>query len=343
VSRPTARVLALLEVLQSNARTRTVAELADRLGVDERTVRRYVAHLVDLDIPVQSVRGRYGGIRLAPGWRMPPLMLTDEEALAVLLGLVAGRRSGVVAASAGVVDSAVAKLRRVMPVALVDRLDALLTTADTPAPDPAGGAAQTGVLLILAQAARERRPAAITYSAASVSPTGRPTRRTVHPYGLVARSGHWYLSAAEATSGELRTFRVDRIAAVEVLAGSVDVPQGFDPDDHVTSALAQVPWRYDVSVRVLSTPEQAAALFPPGLVTVEDAPGGEGWVRVRLRAERLDWVPTLLAGLPVPFTVEAPEALRDLVRAVAERLTAAAGPRSDSASPVPPRATGPPA
>lgn len=81
----------MLEILQRGG-TRTVAELAERLDVDERTVRRYVDHLLDLDIPVRSVRGRHGGYRLSPGYRMPPLMLTDEEALAVLLGLVAGRR-----------------------------------------------------------------------------------------------------------------------------------------------------------------------------------------------------------------------------------------------------------
>ncbi|MER6900845.1 HTH domain-containing protein, partial [Amycolatopsis sp. NPDC000740] len=98
MTRPIARVLALLEILQGGG-TRTVAELAGRLDVDERTVRRYVEHLLDLDIPVRSVRGRYGGYRLAQGYRMPPLMLTDEEALAVLLGLVAGRRAGLVTTS----------------------------------------------------------------------------------------------------------------------------------------------------------------------------------------------------------------------------------------------------
>ena len=82
MARPAARVLTLLELLQSGG-VRTVAELADRLGVDGRTVRRYVDHLLDLDVPVESVRGRYGGYRLAPGYRMPPLMLSDEEALAV--------------------------------------------------------------------------------------------------------------------------------------------------------------------------------------------------------------------------------------------------------------------
>ena len=92
MAKPLARVLALLDILQTGG-TRTLHELSDRLGVDERTVRRYVGHLLDLDVPVESVRGRYGGYRLAPGYRMPPLMLTDDEAVAVLLGLVGTRRA----------------------------------------------------------------------------------------------------------------------------------------------------------------------------------------------------------------------------------------------------------
>src|SRR5690349_22105879 len=127
--RPTGRVLTLLELLQSGG-TRTVAELADRLGVDGRTVRRYVDQLIDLDVPVESVRGRYGGYRLAPGYRLPPLMLSDDEALAVLLGLVAGRRTGLMTdrtdSGAGTAsETAAAKIRRVLPQRLAGRLDAV--------------------------------------------------------------------------------------------------------------------------------------------------------------------------------------------------------------------------
>src|ERR1700685_3850001 len=111
MARPAARVLTLLELLQSGG-VRTVAELADRLGVEGRTVRRYVDHLLALDVPVASVRGRYGGYRLAPGYRMPPLMLSDEEALAVLLGLVAGRRAGLMTAAGTASETAAAKMRR---------------------------------------------------------------------------------------------------------------------------------------------------------------------------------------------------------------------------------------
>src|SRR6202034_3036914 len=117
MARPTARVLSLLELLQWSG-IRTLPELADRLGVDGRTVRRYVDHLIDLDVPVESVRGRYGGYRLASGYRMPPLMLSDDEALAVLLGLVAGRRAGLLTAAGAASETAAAKIRRGPPEAL---------------------------------------------------------------------------------------------------------------------------------------------------------------------------------------------------------------------------------
>ena len=143
MARPTARVLSLLELLQSGG-VRTVAELAGRLGVDERTIRRYADHLLDLDVPVESVRGRYGGYRLAPGYRMPPLMLSDDEALAVMLGLIAGRRIGLVTATGTASETAAAKIRRVLPGRLARRLDAVLgslaftaSPGQTPAPDGA--------------------------------------------------------------------------------------------------------------------------------------------------------------------------------------------------------------
>lgn len=312
--RPTARVLALLEILQSGG-TRTVADLAERLGVDERTVRRYVEHLVDLDVPVRSVRGRYGGYHLAPGYRMPPLMLTDEEALAVLLGLVAGRRAGLVTTSVAAVESAAAKLRRVLPEALGRRLDALLATADFTAPArSAATSPETRVLLALAEAVRHRRPVAITYTAWN----GRRSERTVHPYGIVVHSGRWYATGADSDSGDVRTFRLDRIETATELPGSFEVPPGFDAADRVLSGLADVPWRHEVSLRVRGTVDQVRSRLPAGSATVRELP--DGWVRLRLRAERLEWVPSVLAWLNLPFVIEAPEELRGHVHDLAERL-----------------------
>src|SRR5579863_4804312 len=157
MARPTARVLSLLELLQSGG-VRTVAELAERLEVDQRTVRRYVDHLIDLDVPVESVRGRYGGYRLAPGYRMPPLMLTDEEALAVLLGLIGTRRATLQPDTAVAVESAAAKVRRVLPRALAGRLDALVAATWFADEGNTAATPETGVLLTVAQAAVRRRP-----------------------------------------------------------------------------------------------------------------------------------------------------------------------------------------
>ena len=180
MARPTARVLSLLELLQSGG-VRTVAELAGRLGVDERTVRRYVDHLLDLDVPVESVRGRYGGYRLASGYRMPPLMLSDDEALAVLLGLVAGRRTGLVTTTGTASETAAAKIRRVLPERLARRLDAVLGSLAFTAPPGQAPAPDTGVLLSIADAVRHHRPVSIRYTAAR-----RPAQRA-HPAPVRAR------------------------------------------------------------------------------------------------------------------------------------------------------------
>lgn len=317
MTRPLARVLALLELVQSGG-TRTVADLAARLGVDERTVRRYVVHLTDLDIPVRSVRGRYGGYRLAPGYRMPPLMLSDEEALAVLLGLTAGRRAGLVTTSVAAAESAAAKLRRVLPEALGRRLDALLDAAEfTTAPRPVI-APDAGALLLLAEAARARRPVTFGYTGSD----GRRTERTLHPYGMVAHSGRWYVTGEDQARAGTRTFRLDRISDPQVLTGTFDVPADFDPAATVLSALARAPYRYEVSLRVEGGAGEVRDRFPAGLAVVDEITGG--WARVRLRVERLEWVPGVLAALDRPFVVEQPDALRDLVRALAERLAAAA-------------------
>ena len=321
MTRPTARVLALLEALQSGG-TRTVSDLAARLEVNERTVRRYIEHLKDLEVPVRSVRGRYGGYRLAPGFRMPPLMLTDEEALAVLLGLIAGRRSGLAAASAEATDSAAAKLRRVLPQALGRRLDALLQMADFTAPERAAVPPEARVLLLLAEAARHRQPVAITYTDRG----GRPSERIVFPYGIVAHSGRWYVTGADSRSGEIRSFRLDRISAPAVRPGSFEVPDGFDPAEHVVSGIAQTPWTHSVSLRIKDTEPHLRTRLPAGIATVHEMPGlpaeepGPPWLHVRLRAERLDWIPPVLASLDRPFVIEHPPPLHDLVRALAGRL-----------------------
>ncbi|MFC8348279.1 helix-turn-helix transcriptional regulator [Streptomyces sp. NPDC057280] len=324
--RPTGRVLTLLELLQSGG-TRTVAELADRLDVEGRTVRRYVQQLIDLDVPVESVRGRYGGYRLAPGYRLPPLMLSDDEALAVLLGLLAGRRTGLTTTQRTANETASAKIRRVLPRHLARRLDTLLDAlaftdrpGDFDAPD-------AGVLLTLADAVRHRRPVAIRYT----DRDGRRSERTLHAYGIVAHGGRWYVTGEDAQAGEDRTFRLDRIADARTLPGSFEAPVGPGPAERVVAGFATAPYRHEVTLRIHGTAAQIRAHLPASVATLEEhepardqGPAAERWLRVELRAERLDWLPPVLAALDRPFVIERPAELRDLVVAFADRLTSRA-------------------
>ncbi|MEV5477885.1 YafY family protein [Streptomyces sp. NPDC052207] len=319
--RPTGRVLTLLELLQSGG-TRTVAELADRLGVEGRTVRRYVEHLTDLGVPVESVRGRYGGYRLAPGYRLPPLMLTEDEALAVLLGLVAGRRAGLTTTEHTANETASAKIRRVLPKHVARRLDALLE--DLAFTDQPGEfeAPDTGVLLTFADAVRHRRPVSIRYT----DRNGRRTERTLHTYGVVAHAGRWYVTGKDPQIGEDRTFRLDRIMDARTLPGSFEAPVGPGPAQRVLSGFATAEYQHEVTLRIHGTAQQIRAHLPASIASLEEHESqvgqdrvAERW-RVELRAERLDWLPPVLASLDRPFVVERPDELRDLIEAFADRL-----------------------
>ncbi|MEW2548717.1 YafY family protein [Streptomyces sp. NPDC047002] len=348
----TARVLGLLEILQAGG-VRTVPELAARLGVDERTVRRYAGHLVELGVPVESLRGRHGGYRIAPGHRMPPLMLTEEEALAVLVGLGTGEEAPPYATAAA---SAAAKLRRVLPRPLRKRVDALRETADfTAVPRPAA-LPEAGVLLGLAEAVRERRPVRFAYR----DREGRGSERTVLPYGLVAHRERWYVTGADRAAGGVRVFRADRVTGLGVLPGTFAPPPDFDPVATVLDRLARAPWTHDVALRVQGSVDRVRRHFPADLAALAaegpegggpgehpEGGGGPGWVRVRVRAERLEWIPAVLAALDCPFTVERPAALRDLVAALGRRLAQgagepAAGPGEPEGTGSQPDGTGPP-
>ncbi|GAA2575355.1 helix-turn-helix transcriptional regulator [Streptomyces lienomycini] len=324
MSRPVSRVLALLELLQTGG-VRTVAELADRLDVGERTVRRYVDHLVDLDIPVESVRGRYGGYRLAPGHRMPPLMLTDDEALAVLLGLVAGRRTGLTSAAGTAGETAAAKVRRVLPKRLRHRMDAVLGSVTFTSAPTESAAPEAAVLLPIADAVRHHRPVSVRYTGGRDG--GGAGERTLYPYGLVAHAGRWYVTGRDLSVGAERTFRLDRVADARILPGSFEPPPGPDPAERVLTTLATAPYRHEVTVRVRGAAGEVRARLPRGVAVVAEEPsrgGAEPWCRVEMRAERLDWLPGVLAGVDRPFVVERPDELRGLVEDLARRLLDAA-------------------
>jgi predicted DNA-binding transcriptional regulator YafY len=314
VTAPASRLFQLLELLQARPVT-TGREIADELRIDRRTVRRYVATLLELGIPIEGERGVGGGYRLRPGFRLPPLMLADDEAAAVVFGLVAAGRLGL--ATDGV-EGALAKIHRVLPDAIRSRVEALestlgFTTAPETTPPIAGGAA-----LLLADAIPRRRRNRVRYRTFE----GEESRRELSPLGLVVHSGRWYLAAHDHGRDDLRTFRVDRIDDAEFGdVTAVAPPRNFDAVAHVRRSLASVPWPWEVEVLLDLTPNLAVERLPATLA--ELAPEGAGTL-LRMRVSSLDWMAAVLAGLRCGFTIRRPPELQASVAALARRLAESA-------------------
>jgi predicted DNA-binding transcriptional regulator YafY len=246
-------------------------------------------------------------------------MFNDDEALAVLLGLIAGRRTGLTTALSTAGETAAAKIRRVLPKPLARRLETVLDSiaftqgpADIPAPDAT-------VLLTIADAVRHQRPLAITYT----NRDAVRSNRVVHPYGIVSHEGRWYVRGMDPAITEERTFRLDRITDVRTLSGTFDAPEDADHAHNLLTSFATAAYRHEVTVRINATAEHIRSRLPASVALLEPAVA-EGWVRVEIRAESLDWLPAALASLDRPFEIERPNELRELVLAFAARLATSA-------------------
>jgi predicted DNA-binding transcriptional regulator YafY len=309
---PTTRLLTVLELLQARPQL-SGAELARRLDVDGRTVRRYVMMLQDMGIPVEAVHGRYGAYRLRPGYKLPPLMFTEEEAMAVTLGLLAARRLGL-AGAAPATEGALAKIERVLPQRVGQRIRALEETigfTQSPA-QPAPAASDT--LLTLGSAAQRQERVWLRYRARE----GAESEREFDPYGLVFHFGRWYLIGLDHRSREVRVFRVDRIVQLEAREVTFQRPGGFDSVDHLERSLASLPWgEFEIEV-LLNTTLAAAKMRIPGYAAVlEETDQG---VLLRSQDDDLRTMARHLVSLGIPFTVLRPSELRDAVRRLAEDL-----------------------
>jgi predicted DNA-binding transcriptional regulator YafY len=308
---PTGRLLELLELLQGRPLT-TGREIADRLGIDARTVRRYIGVLQELGIPIEGQRGIGGGYRIRPGYRLPPLMLGDDEAVAVVLGLLAARGSPAV-------DGALAKINRVLPSPLRRQVEALEETVGFTRTS-AGAPADAAAVLQLADSIRRRRRVRTAYTTFA----GEESERELSPHGLVVHSGRWYLAAYDHLRDDLRTFRVDRMSRMTLPDGAaVPPPDGFDAVAHVAHSLASVPWTWEVEVLLDLGVDDAARRIPPTLAELADRSDG---TLLRMRVDSLDWMATVLAGLGCNFEIRRPDELHASVRALGERLLAQARP-----------------
>jgi predicted DNA-binding transcriptional regulator YafY len=314
VYHPTTRVLAVLELLQTHGQM-SGSDLSARLGVDGRTMRRYIARLEDLGIPIAVEHGRHGGYQLVPGYKLPPLLFTDEEALALSVGLLAARALGLAGAAPGVV-SAQAKLERVMPPGLRRRVRAAddTVTLDLPRrPASADGA----VLAALTAAAQGRRRVRLDYRAAESAPTARD----FDPYGLVYRSGNWYAVGHCHLRKGLRSFRVDRIRGVRARPAEFERPPGFDALAYLTSSMATLPRKFAVEVRLHTDLATARRELFETIGVFEAVDGG---VLLSARTDDLGWFARELARLPFGFEIRKPAALRTALARTARALLARA-------------------
>jgi predicted DNA-binding transcriptional regulator YafY len=313
---PAARLLALLELLQARP-SATATELAAALGVTDRTVRRYVQRLVDLGLPVDSERGPYGGYRLRPRYRLPPLLLTPDEAVAVTLGLLVARPLGV-GTAVPAAASALAKLQRVLPDGVRERVRALGDSLGFVLPAHANPEVNAEVLSDLGAAAGAHRRVRITHRA----PGGGETTRNVDPYGVVFHGGKWYLVGYDHLRVDLRTFRVDRIRSAVATGERFPPRESFDPVSYLVKALAAVPYPWEVEVVLHTDVDEARRRVPPTVGTVE--PYGDRAL-LRVGADTPAWAARYLVWLGVRFTVIRPDEVREALHDLAAELTAAAG------------------
>jgi predicted DNA-binding transcriptional regulator YafY len=306
---PTTRLLTLLEMLQARGRI-SGAELSDRLEVDARSVRRYVAMLQDIGIPITSERGRYGGYELRRGFRVPPMMFTEDEALALTLGLLTVRHLSLVGA-APAIEGALAKIDRVLPETSRAQLRALqeTLTIDLPPADPPP-TAQT--VFAVTSAARDRLRLHVRYQS-----DGGETERDIDPYGLVYRTGRWYAVAWCHLRRDVRTFRIDRILSTAVTEERFQPPQGFDAHAHLIRTLASRWTGWTAEVVLGTTPEEARRWISPIVGPIEAHPDG---AIVRIQADDLGWTARYLLDLPWPMTILSPPELDDALARLQDRI-----------------------
>lgn len=312
---PTARALLALELIQSIPGV-TADRMADKLGVTDRAARRYVAILREAGIPVESVRGPYGGYRLGRGVRLPPLVFTSTEALGLVMAVLDGHHQA--GDPSDPVGSALGKLVRALPEPVVAQAEAVRRTA-APAPDRSAARPDPETTALLVQACSDRHPVRIGYR----SEAGNEWDVEVDPWAVVVRYGRWYLLCRIRAKDAVRAYRVDRIRSLEILDGTVEPPPGLDPvallEEHLASG-----WEFDIEVHIDAPAEVVARCLPRTLGRLEQTK--EGTTRLLGSTSNVHMYAEHLATLPVGYRiVQCPE-LAAAARTIATRMLEAAGP-----------------
>ncbi len=318
-SRPASRILAMLEILQDRPGI-SGPELAERLDVSSRTIRRYIVTLQDMGIPVEPTPGRAGGYALAPGFRLPPLMFSADEALGLAMALLSTQVMNATALP-DPVERALAKIERVLPRDLTDRIATMRSEVEFTAPYDwqAPGFPQPGILAALAQARLARQRVWFRYG----RPTGDESAREVDPYGIGNVNGRWYLHGFCHLRNDTRTFRIDRIRRVDVLPTPFEMPDNLDVIRAIQESLALSWQEWKVEIVVHAPLCEIEEFMPRHFAILEELPDNR--TRLRASSSSLEYFAARVFALPYDMVIISPPELRDIARRHGERLLAAAG------------------
>ncbi|MFD5752115.1 helix-turn-helix transcriptional regulator [Streptomyces sp. NPDC127033] len=321
-----ARLLRLLSLLQT-PREWPGSELAERLDVSARTIRRDIDRLRTLGYPVEATMGAVGGYRLVAGAAMPPLLLDDEEAVAIAVGLRAGAGHAIEGVDEASVR-ALAKLEQVLPSRLRHRVSTL-QTATMPLTRGDGTTIDPDTLTVMAGAVAGTERLRFGYR----SGDGTETKRQVEPYRLVSTGRRWYLVAYDLARDDWRTFRVDRVSAPFATGARFsprELPTG-DAAQFLVRSMSRMQPQVDVDVTFRAPAEFVTARLPAHL----GAPESTGPDSCRLRTtvgDSLEWLALRLALVDCEFTAHAPAQLTEYLRELGARLTRASASSASSAS-----------
>ncbi len=315
-----ARLLTLLSLLQT-PREWPGSELAERLGVTPRTIRRDIERLRDLGYPVQATMGAVGGYRLAAGAAMPPLVLDDEEAVAIAVGLRAGAGHAVDGIEEASVR-ALAKLEQVLPSRLRHRV-ATLQAATVPLTWGDSGTVDPRTLTVMAAAATGHERLRFAYRTGD----GTETQRLVEPHRLVSTGRRWYLVAYDIDRDDWRTFRVDRVSE-PFATGARFTPRELpaaDAAEFMSRSMSRLQSTYRVVATLHAPASFVAARFPGALGTPE--PLDDDRCRLEFTtADSLEWVAFRLALIDCEFEAHEPGELVAHLAELGARISRAAGP-----------------
>jgi predicted DNA-binding transcriptional regulator YafY len=307
---PVSRLLTALNLLQARPSI-TATELAERLEVNPRSVRRYIMMLQDLGIPVEAERGRYGGYRLRPGFKLPPLMWTEQEAVAVTLGLRAAELLELGKSQPGVV-SALAKVERVLPLDIQEHVQAVQDMVALHL-DTSSIQVMNAWVSILSTTAYRGQRTWITYQAKG----GEQTERALDCYGLLYLRRHWYAIGYCHLRQAIRMFRLDRILRVELREEYFTRPHNFDVQTYALQAITTMPSRWLAEVLLETTLEQVRWAVPPTFATLEERTDG---ILLRAYDDDLEHLARFLVNLGCPFLVIQPPELLEAMQRLGEKI-----------------------